>query len=248
MKNIIIILMLIGTVKIVEAGEIDACSVLNSQAEVSEKLEVEIQGAASTLFKVGTVGANAIVSVDKEVKNIFSNHADANKTIIKSKLIYFYCSVIQSSDELSDAQKLNEIRKLYRDFDTLSPLDDSIMKVESLGFIFSLKECFQLGDNISCSLSVMNKNEIAEVILNHNSYLIDSDSELYYVKEIDFGTTTGIRFPSKKLIPGISVPIRMAFKGVVSQGSIIPLIKIMIKDSSTNKRDEMNFKNITLKN
>ncbi len=248
MKLFLIFFIFMGINATAHATQIDACAVLNPQAEVSEKLEAEIQGSASTLLKLGTAGGNASINIEKEVKNIFSNHADANKTVIKSKLIYLYCSIIQSSNELSDSQKLHEIRKLYLNSDTLSAPDNSIMKLESLGFVFSMKVCRQLGDSISCSLNVVNNNKTTKVTLNQNSYLIDSDSEQYVVKNIDFGTTIGKYFPTKTLIPGINVPIRLVFNGVVSHGTTIPLLKLMIENPLTYKKAEMSFKNIPLKN
>lgn len=230
------------------ANGIDACELLNPQAEVVEKLEADIRGSASTLLKLGTAGGNATVSIEKEVKNIFSNHSDANTTVIRSKLIYFYCTVIQSSDELSDAQKLHEIRKLYSDPDNLSPPDASIEKLIGLGFSFSMKGCSQTGDSISCDLSVINQGEMTRLTLDQNSFLIDSNSEQYAVKSIDFGATTGKKFPSKTLISGISVPIRMTFKGVRSHGAMVPFLKLKIQNPSTYKRDELDFKNIVLSN
>lgn len=204
---------------------LDACEVLNPIAKVSERIQSDVKGAAATLFRLGAVDGNVKLSIEQETTAIYGKHSDANKTVIKGKLIYLYCNVILNSDSLSDQQKLGAIRKLYTENEELNSVSSMSDYVLYNNVEYRLKSCIQISNNIKCNFSLKNTSSDQNVSLNINSYLVDSDSEKYTVSHIKFGKTAGKPFPSKLLMKDIQVPAELTFNSISSSGTQIPLIK-----------------------
>lgn len=215
---------------------LDACAVLNPQAKVSEKIEADVKGSASTLFKVGAIDGDVKVSLEKETINIYGKHKDANKTVIKGKLIYLYCRVIQDSQSLSDLQKLNAIRKLYSENEELTMPDNS-SNLQVLDEVeFTLKSCKQKSQSIKCKFTVKNTSNDRRLYINGNSFIIDSEGDEYRVSHIKFGKITNKSNPEKLLVKGVSVKAELVFNKVTSSGDVIPLIKFRVNSKHLDYR------------
>jgi len=165
------------------------------------------------------------VSIEKETVNIFRKHKDANKTVIKGKLIYLYCNVLLNSKTLSDRQKLDVIRKLYSENDELDIPNNSTNVLEVNGVVYTLKSCTQKSQTIKCKFTVKNTTKDQEVSLNSNSFIIDSEGDKYLVSNIKFGKITNNNFPRKLLVKNLPVKAMMIFNKVTSNGSTVPLLK-----------------------
>jgi len=222
---------------------VDACEVLNPRAKISENIETDVKGSATTLFKLGAIDGDVKVSIEKETINIYEKHKDANKALIKGKLIYLYCSVIQKSNSLSDLQKLNAIRKLYTENDDLAMPEDSSNLIQYNNVEYKIKSCKQKQKSITCKFTVKNTGKDKRVTLNANSFIIDSEGDQYTVSNIEFGKITNRSFPSKLLVKDIYVKAKMIFNNVTSHGTMIPLIKFGVGGSKY-----LEFRNIPLNN
>lgn len=221
---------------------LDACSALNPVAKVNEKIKTDVEGSATTLFKFGAIDGDVKVSIEKETINIFQRHKDANKTVIKGKLIYLYCNVIQNSKTLSDLQKLNAIRKLYSENEELDIPENSSNVFEVSDIVYTLKSCKQKSQSIKCKFSIKNTAKDKVISLNSNSFIIDSDGDKYAVSNIKFGKITNRNFPKKLLLKNLSVKAEMVFNKVTTSGNTVPLLKF----GAGNKF--MEFRDIPLTN
>jgi hypothetical protein len=195
----------ISIIYITNVYAVDACEVLNPRAKISEKIETDVKGSATILFKLGAIDGDVKVSIEKETINIYDKHKDANKALIKGKLIYLYCNVIQGSESLSDLQKLNAIRKLYIENDDLDMPEDSSTLLQYSGVEYKMKSCTQKSKSINCKFTVKNTGKDKQVQLNANSFIIDSEGDKYTVSNIKFGKITNTSFPSKLLVKDIFV-------------------------------------------
>jgi len=221
---------------------LDACSALNPVAQINENIKTDVKGSAATLFKLGAINGNVKVSIEKETINIFKKHKDANKTVIKGKLIYLYCNVIQNSKSLSDLQKLNAIRKLYTENEELDVPDNSANTFEINDVVYTLKYCRQKSQSVKCKFSIKNTAKDKDISLNSNSFIIDSDGDKYFVSNIKFGKLTNRNFPRKLLVKNLPVKAEMIFNKVTTSGTTIPLLKF----GAGNKF--MEFRDIPLNN
>lgn len=88
------------------------CDPLRPGNKYTNTIETEVKGSANTLFKIGEVGGDVKNKVVTEVEAIFENHPDANRTEIKNRLIYLYCTLLNDSEALSDDQKFNKLQDL----------------------------------------------------------------------------------------------------------------------------------------
>ena len=95
------------------------CKDLAPHANINENLEADIRGSANSILRTG-INGNLNVYINKKTTDIYNNHKDANKAIIKSKLIYIICNVIQNSDNLTNKDKLDYIKKLYESNKSIS--------------------------------------------------------------------------------------------------------------------------------
>ncbi|PWQ96147.1 hypothetical protein [Leucothrix arctica] len=214
------------------ASEIGACEVLNPQAKVSEKIAAEVAGSASTLFKLGAIDGNVKLSLDKETTNIFEKHKDANKTVIKAKLIYLYCRVIEGSDSLSDLDKLNAIRKLFTENDDIDLPEGSQSRVVYNEVEFTVKSCTQKAKSIKCKFTVKNTSSDKKITLDARSFLIDAEGDQYNVDKIKYGRIINEKYPIKLLVKGVLVRSEMTFSDVISSGDIVPLFRVALSSST----------------
>jgi hypothetical protein len=81
----------------------------NTSQEIVGKIDAKIGGLAQRLFTGGATVDGALRDVSTDV---LKNYPNADKLYIWDRLLYFYCAQIAKSTTLSDAQKLEEIRKL----------------------------------------------------------------------------------------------------------------------------------------
>ena len=242
MKSLFFSIFLAGYICSGNLHALDACDVLNPQAKVSEKIEADVKGSASTLFKVGAIDGDVKVSLEKETINIYGKYKDANKTVIKGKLIYLYCRVIQDSESLNDLQKLNAIRKLYSENEELNIPDNSSNLQVNDEVEFTLKSCKQKSQSIKCKFTVKNTSSDKRVYINGNSFIIDSEGDEYRVSHIKFGKITKQSSPEKLLVKGVTVKAELVFNKVTSSGDAIPLIKFRINSK------HLDYRNVALTN
>jgi hypothetical protein len=86
------------------------CTPLDPRQQISEKTAQDISGAAQTVFKVGRVEGNYKGVAEKEVKNLYDKYPEADKIVLKDKLIYMFCTILQKSDYNTE-KKLKEFDK-----------------------------------------------------------------------------------------------------------------------------------------
>ena len=97
------------------------CSSLAPSGKADNSIEAKIEGAADALFKLGKVDGNVSGKIKAEVTNVFETYPDANETIVKNRLIYLYCLILDDSKDISDTEK----------FDRLDQLIHTVLKVST---------------------------------------------------------------------------------------------------------------------
>ena len=77
------------------------CVPLDPREQVEERVKHDIEGSAETLFKIGKFSATYKGETETEVWNLYEQYPNADKLIIKSKLIYTFCTILDSAEYLS---------------------------------------------------------------------------------------------------------------------------------------------------
>lgn len=90
------------------------CAPLDPRQQIAEKTTQDIAGAAQTVFKVGRLNGSYTHAVEREVKNLYDKYPEADRIVVKDKLIYLFCTTLKAST-LSSDRKIQELKDFTRD-------------------------------------------------------------------------------------------------------------------------------------
>jgi hypothetical protein len=65
------------------------CVPLDPRQQVEERARSDIEGSAATLFRIGKFQGSYKSETEREVKNLYDKYPNADKLVIRDKLIYF---------------------------------------------------------------------------------------------------------------------------------------------------------------
>jgi hypothetical protein len=84
------------------------CAPLNPHEQVGERARSDIEGSAATLFRIGKFQGSYKSETEREVKNLYDKYPNADKLVIRSKLIYFFCTYLDSAKDLNSEAKFQK--------------------------------------------------------------------------------------------------------------------------------------------
>ncbi len=87
------------------------CERLDPRTSVKSDINAELEITARKLLILGTVEGKGKLDLKQEAENKFKDYPDANEADLKARLIYFICEQLKASDDLSDEEKINELKK-----------------------------------------------------------------------------------------------------------------------------------------
>lgn len=74
------------------------CAPLDPREVVSKETETELKGKAQTLFRIGKAEGDFRRRAKEEATLLYRDHPNYDALILKSKLIYLYCTLLDSSE------------------------------------------------------------------------------------------------------------------------------------------------------
>src|SRR5262245_16465161 len=86
------------------------CVALNPSTILSNVDVKDVEGSANTILKIGQIKGNYKEITSKEVKNLYEKYPNADKIVVKDKLIYLFCTILQKSNYTTD-KKIEEFNK-----------------------------------------------------------------------------------------------------------------------------------------
>jgi len=236
------------------AKDDNICKVFAPKLEVDKKVETDVSGSLSTLFKLGRGTAEIKHEVEKNIKNFSEKYPNVNSAIIESSYLYLTCIYLEKSD-LSDKEKLDYIntirpesinKKTSLEKETSSSNDKIIVSIDTVvedEIEYKITSCFQKSQSISCNFIVTNKDIDRELEIFNESFLVDVDGEKYKASKLNFGKKTSFN-RRKLLVKDISVKSKIVFSKVDSLGDLIPRLTLSTRISNYQK---ITFRNIPLK-
>ena len=96
------------------------CSPLDPRETVSKETENSLTGSAKTLFKIGKIKGEFTRRAKEETTNIYREHPNYDKLVLRSKLIYLYCTILDDSD-LSPSEQRKLLQELILVLDLNTP-------------------------------------------------------------------------------------------------------------------------------
>jgi hypothetical protein len=99
------------------------CTPLDPRQQVSEKTTKDIAGSAQTVFKVGRVAGDYKGTTEKEVKNLYDKYPEADKIVLKDKLVYLFCTTLKDSGFSSD-ERIGELHMFIKTIQDLREEDE----------------------------------------------------------------------------------------------------------------------------
>src|SRR5437016_223736 len=84
------------------------CAPLDPRQQIEEKITHDVDAAAQTAFKVGHAEGKYKDISEKVVKNLYEKYPGADKIVLKSQLIYLFCTTLKESS-LSSERKMKEL-------------------------------------------------------------------------------------------------------------------------------------------
>ncbi len=98
---------LVGLLIIPSLAEALDCGPLDPREQVNKIVSESISGSAKTLFKIVKVEGDYRSTTVDEVKNLYDKYPNADKLVIKGKVIYFFCTMLNDQKDLSSIEKFN---------------------------------------------------------------------------------------------------------------------------------------------
>jgi hypothetical protein len=88
-------------------------------AQSNNDIKMDIDGKASTLFKIGNADLKG--SVQKTVVDLFSKYPNADRVAIINTMLSVDCNIIKNSTTLSDSEKLDKWMIVFPAVQSLMP-------------------------------------------------------------------------------------------------------------------------------
>jgi len=128
---------------------------------------------------------------------------------------------------------------------------DSMVTVESDGYIFKLGNCNLRSRNIKCSLSIVSIDRDETLNLyakysNISSKLFDSIGNEYVPNKITMGNKSNDRYINNQYIAGVTAKGSISFENIEKSTQSIALIDLSLYDSSDKKYKHIKFRNVKL--
>jgi hypothetical protein len=102
--------LVVSVVLFVTSGTAKAldCTPLDPRQQVGDRARTDIEGSAATLFRVGKFQGSYKSETEREVKNLYDKYPNADKLVIRDKLIYFFCTYLDSAKDLDSEAKFQK--------------------------------------------------------------------------------------------------------------------------------------------
>jgi len=92
---------------------------VHTRAQISSNVDTGIKGSAQTLLKFGRAEGSINNKVTKEIKSLNDNYPTSDPALIKFRLIYLFCTMMNSSSDIPSQKKLDLYQSLQNQL--LSP-------------------------------------------------------------------------------------------------------------------------------
>lgn len=104
---ILMIVILFHYLPFAEAADLN-CAPLDPRQQIDERTSMDIQASAQTLFRIGKGEGSFKRETHNEVKNLYDKYPNADKIVLRDKLIYFLCTYFNSATDLDSEQKFQK--------------------------------------------------------------------------------------------------------------------------------------------
>jgi hypothetical protein len=164
------------------------CKPLDPRQELSKDIETDIEGSAKTLFRIGKFEGKFGNKINEEVKNLYSNYPNADQIVLKNRLIYLFCTLLDESTNIEADRKIQMFNEFY---DRVFQLDNEdraeiseerpyfeneILRVEVVSF-------HRMGPNYTLKLKHINRTgqpiKLWANKCEENTQLLDDSDKLY---------------------------------------------------------------------
>jgi hypothetical protein len=128
---------------------------------------------------------------------------------------------------------------------------DSVVTVESDGYVFKLQNCQMSRRNIKCNLSILSVERDGNLGLysangSYPSKLFDRNGNEYIPSKISMGNKSNNNFVKNQYIAGVTAKGTINFENIENSTQSIALIDLSYHDYADNKPKHIKFRNVHL--
>ncbi|VAX01386.1 hypothetical protein MNBD_GAMMA20-842 [hydrothermal vent metagenome] len=255
MKRVIQLTLSIAFIATTNVAHALNCEPLDPRQQVGKKVDKSIEGSAKTLVKLIGGDISYKNTTENEVKNLYQSYPNADKLVIKGKLIYTFCTFLNDAEDLDSNEKFTKLSSFMAtilDFPAEEEEENKTAKknkahktVESDEFVFELKQCKGTSSAIKCSFLVTNVGSDRPLILyaKNRTYVsrifLDSGDEILSYKS-RLGSSESQNYSKATLLTGIPIKASVSFKLSGQDSNKIAAIDLRANKSS------IQFRNVSL--
>lgn len=132
------------------------------------------------------------------------------------------------------------------------PVADNTITVESDGFVFKLSSCKSTHRNIKCDLRILNPEQDGSLTLyagynkHYSSKLFDTVGNEYWSSKVTMGNKTHKNSIKNRYITGITAKGSLHFENLDKSTNAIALLELSYYNSSSDKLERIQFRNVGL--
>jgi len=230
------------------------CEPLDPRQQVGKKVDESIEGSAKALIKLVGGEVSYKNKTENEVKNLYQSYPNADKLVIKGKLIYTFCTFLNDAEDLDSNEKFMKLSSFMEtildsstEYNNKSEKNiNSQQSVESDEFVFELKQCKGTSSAIKCTFLITNVGSDRPLILygkygsNVSRIFLDNGDEILSHKS-KLGSSESPAYSKVTLLTGIPVKASLYFKMTGRESNKISAIDLRANKSS------IQFRNVRLK-
>lgn len=227
------------------------CEPLDPRQQVGNKAIQSIDGAAQTLFKAIKGNAAYKSLTESKVKNLYKDYPNADKIVLNGKLIYMFCTYLNSEKDLESNEKFKQLTDFMQLFivntntkDTaISNNSKKVLPVfEKDDIVTELKRCTLKGKKLKCFISITSLEDKSKFTIyaytsGKHSRVVLSTGKAIFANKVIFAGQEDKRIIQGNLISSVTFEAILFFDGIILEGKKIPLLEIQYEKFSARLRN-----------